>query len=49
MNKEVADLHSKKRIEEVGGQGEQERENTKRHLLSLIQWLVSAQSYYKEE
>lgn len=36
MNKEVADLHSKKGIEGVGGQGEQERGNTKRYLFSLI-------------
>lgn len=49
MNKEVADLYSKKGIEGVGERGEQEGENTKRHLFSLIQWLVSAQSYYKEE
>lgn len=49
MNKEVADLYWKKGIEGVGEQGEQEGENKKRHLFSLIQWLVSAQSYYKEE
>jgi len=37
MNKEVADLQSKKGIKGVEGQGEREGENTKRHLFSLIQ------------